>query len=209
MSFFDGPRGALHDRRWLAGAPAAGVALLPGLGQHPGHDHRVARALGAAGVETWGLDTAGHGLSEGDPERPGSLPELAADAQALLTVVRAERPTDAVIFVGHSLGAATAVTAVRAGLDCTGLIVIGTPSSVLGKDGSRGPALPDDLAVLALHGVDDRRAPVAAVRTWSARHPRMTLREYPDAGHDLLHEPVHRAVTADIVDWILRNEFPE
>jgi hypothetical protein len=29
------------------------------------------------------------------------------------------------------------------------------------------------------------------------------FREYADAGHDLLHEPVRVQVIADIVEWIL------
>jgi alpha-beta hydrolase superfamily lysophospholipase len=58
------------------------------------------------------------------------------------------------------------------------------------------------LPVLALHGVDDRRAPIDAIRDWTTRQPSVRLHEYADAGHDLLHEPVHARVTTDIADWI-------
>ncbi|MCP9623299.1 hypothetical protein NMK54_24450 [Nocardia otitidiscaviarum] len=63
------------------------------------------------------------------------------------------------------------------------------------------PLLPEGLPVLVVHGVDDRRAPIDRVRGW-ARTASVDFRAYPDAGHDLLHEPVHAEVTADIAEWV-------
>ncbi|WP_324193479.1 alpha/beta hydrolase [Nocardia otitidiscaviarum] len=63
------------------------------------------------------------------------------------------------------------------------------------------PLLPEGLPVLVVHGVDDRRAPIDRVRGW-ARTASVDFRAYPDAGHDLLHEPVHTEVTADIAEWV-------
>jgi pimeloyl-ACP methyl ester carboxylesterase len=54
-----------------------------------------------------------------------------------------------------------------------------------------------------VHGVDDRLAPIDAVREWVAARSGVVFHEYADAGHDLLHEPVHAQVTADIVEFVL------
>lgn len=236
MPYLAGARGRLHYRRSPAGQPHAVLALLPGTGQHSGHYHRFGRALAAAGIELWTLDTSGHGLSEGDPGRPGTLPELAADARVFLDEIR--RHTGSPLFLmGHSLGAATAAAVLGAATapgDCAGLVLCGTPAGVFAglppasargaeeavpgsrRAGSRpvrgsgadrtgaadpGPCFPAGLPVVLVHGVDDRRAPVDPVREWAARTG-TELREYADAGHDLLHEPVQARVTADIADWI-------
>ncbi|MRH91115.1 alpha/beta fold hydrolase [Nocardia sp. SYP-A9097] len=230
MPYFDGGRGRLHYRRQSVTDASARVALLPGTGQHSGHYHRFGRALENAGIELWTLDTSGHGLSEGDPDRPGTLPELAADARAFLDAI----PADSIpcVLMGHSLGAATALAALDshtaatfgAAVTLSGLILCGTPRAVLlgeppksargsatttasgrGRGvrlmGPAGPVVPEGIPVLVVHGVDDRRAPIEPVREW-ARHIVAEFREYPDAGHDLLHEPVHAVVSADIAEWI-------
>src|SRR5690242_17012981 len=100
MSFFDGARGRMHYRRWPVDNPAAAAVLLPGMGQHSGHYHRFARIPKSVGIEVWALDTAGHGLSEGDPNNPGTLVELVADAMQLIELVRAELPGTPLILMG-------------------------------------------------------------------------------------------------------------
>ncbi|MEU1983306.1 alpha/beta fold hydrolase [Nocardia sp. NPDC019395] len=226
MGFFDGSRGRLHYRdRPVDGARSA-LALLPGSGQHSGHYHEFARRLNTAGVAVWTLDTAGQGLSEGDPDRPGHLPELVEDAVRFVALVRVRTPDLPLTLMGHSLGAVTALAALGAAtpvpgvggddkapiddpvgpaLDAAvlaGLVLCGTPSRALG-------GVPDEIAplppVLAVHGVDDRRAPIEAVREWAHRRKSVALREYPDAGHDLLHERVRGRVAADIVQWTQEN----
>ncbi|MFE3541891.1 alpha/beta hydrolase [Nocardia sp. NPDC059177] len=197
MPYFDSDRGRLHYRRRPLDEPAARLVLLPGTGQHSGHYHRFAAALRPAGIELWALDTSGQGLSEGDPAAPGTLDELAADARGLLDLARADS-TSAPVLMGHSLGAATALTvAAEKPGDLAGLVVCGTPRrcAEIGVD--------PEPAVLAVHGVDDRRAPIDVIRLWTARHGSVDLREYADAGHDLLHEPVQQRVTADIAEWVL------
>ncbi|MFF2088318.1 alpha/beta hydrolase [Nocardia sp. NPDC058176] len=196
MPYFDGPRGRLHYRRWPVEDDAAVIVLLPGTGQHSGHYHRFAAALRSAGIELWTLDTSGQGLSEGDPDAPGTVAELAGDARGLLELVRSEAGA-APVLMGHSLGAVTALAVAAenpGGLG--GLVVCGTPRRALDN-------LPDlGLSVLAVHGIDDRRAPIDAIRLWTARHRSVDLREYADAGHDLLHEPVQHRVAADIAAWV-------
>lgn len=200
MPYFQGDRGRLHYRRWPADGddPIAVVEFLPGSGQHSGHYHRFGRALARHGIETWCLDTSGQGLSEGDPDHPGTLAELTADAAAMAALIRTERPGVPFVLAGHSLGAATCLAALAAIADLAGVAVTGTPERTV----AGGAELPPGLPILALHGVDDRRAPIDSVREWTARQRSVGLHEYTDAGHDLLHEPVHGAVTADIAQWI-------
>ncbi len=202
MPYFEGARGQLHYRRWPVSQPLVMVQWLPGSGQHSGHYHRFARALNAHGLEVWGLDTSGQGLSEGDPLAPGTLDELVADARAFALVMRRESPGIPLVLAGHSLGAATAIATVsgagRTDPGCVAMVLTGTPKRATAGDATP----PRDLPVLALHGVDDRRAPIDSVRDWTARGQSVGLREYADAGHDLLHEPVHARVAADIVEWI-------
>ncbi|MEV0079431.1 alpha/beta fold hydrolase [Nocardia neocaledoniensis] len=196
MPYFDSARGRLHYRHWSVDAAAATVVLLPGTGQHSGHYHRFAAALErTARIELWTLDTAGQGLSEGDPDAPGTIDELAADARGLLAEIGAgTRP----VLMGHSLGAVTALTvAAENPDDLGGLVVCGTPRR------AAEIAPPARLPVLAVHGVDDRRAPIDVIRLWTARHGSVDLREYADAGHDLLHEPVQQRVAADIAEWVV------
>lgn len=218
MPYFESGRGRLHYRRWPVVGAGAVVALLPGSGQHSGHYHRFAKGLGEAGVELWALDTAGQGLSEGEGERPGTLRELCGDAAGFVAEVR-EGARGPVVLMGHSLGAATALGALDSGLVGipAGLVVCGTPQTILRGEppkSARGagagagwtgaaPRLPAGLPVLVVHGVDDRRTPIDPVREW-ARTAGAEFREYADAGHDLLHEPVQGEVTADIAGWIGR-----
>ncbi|MBF6299399.1 alpha/beta hydrolase [Nocardia amamiensis] len=229
MPFFDGARGRLHYRRWPMENALYSVVLLPGIGQHSGHYHRFARAMNSAAAEVWALDTSGHGLSEGDPRRPGTLTELADDATRFVELVRAAQPRP-VILMGHSLGAVTALATLGAAVpdpahatpdsaasasdyplrpalparELAGLVLSGVPKRALGggAPGAPGTPLPRELPVLAVHGVDDRRAPIDAIRVWTSRHESVDLRQYTDAGHDLLHEPVHARVTADVANWI-------
>ncbi|MFD3591955.1 alpha/beta hydrolase [Nocardia sp. NPDC058640] len=197
MPYFDSERGRLHCRRWAVEEPAARLALLPGTGQHSGHYHRFAAALRSARIELWALDTAGQGLSEGDPDAPGTLDELTADAGRFLDIVGGDH-TDAPVLMGHSLGAVTALhLAAEKTCDLAGLVLCGTP-----RRAAHTVANPH-LRTLAVHGVDDRRAPIDVIRLWTARHRSVDLREYADAGHDLLHEPVRDRVASDIAEWVL------
>ncbi|MDO3645413.1 alpha/beta hydrolase [Nocardia mangyaensis] len=197
MPYFDSPRGQLHYRRWVVEEATAVLVLLPGTGQHSGHYHRFAGALRSAAIELWALDTSGQGLSEGDPDAPGTVRELVADARALLELVRAEA-VPAPVLMGHSLGAVTALAVAAENPDeLGGLVICGTPRRALDSTPDLG------LSVLAVHGIDDRRAPIDVIRLWTARHRSVDLREYADAGHDLLHEPVQHRVAADIAQWVL------
>lgn len=215
MGFFEGVSGRLHYRHRPVEEAASGLVLLPGTGQHSGHYHEFARRLNHAGIAVWTLDPAGQGLSEGDPAASPVLADLVADAAGLFAVARAQAPRLPLTLMGHSLGAVTALAvlgAIPPGSDSAvaadpavppdvpvGVVLCGTPSRALDdRPDAVAPRLPP---VLAVHGVDDRRAPIDPVRAWARRRESVELREYTDAGHDLLHERVRTRVTADIVQW--------
>ena len=193
VPFFDGVSGQIHYRSWRVDDPAAGLIFLHGRGQHSGDYHRFARLLNRSGIEMWALDHVGHGLSEGELGNHGSIEDLAANAETLAGIARAERPQLPLVLMGHSLGAATALSVEPHGF--AALVLCGTP-----KAATAGQQ--PDLPTLVVHGVDDRLTPIDPIREWVAGLPSAHLLEYPDAGHDLLHERVHREVTAAVAGFI-------
>lgn len=198
MPFFDGVNGQVHYRRWLVDAPRVGLVFLHGRGQHSGNYHRFARALNGSGIEVWAIDHVGHGLTEGAWDETVEITDLGEDAARLAEIARADRPGVPLAVMGHSLGAASALAAVRS-TDFDAVVLCGTPRSV----GSAGVVAPD-CPTLVVHGVDDRLARVDAVREWVGKQSGVEVIEYPDAGHDLLHEPVHAVVTAAVGEFMLR-----
>lgn len=211
LTFFEGATGRIHRRHWPVDEPRAGVVFAHGFGQHTGHYHRFAAALAREHIEMWGLDLAGHGLSEGVQGVAGEVTDHAADIATLTEIAaRSQRP---LVVMGHSLGAASVLAALpEVGPHCVGVVLCGTPRNAA-STGTARLIRDSGLPVLVVHGVDDRLAPIEPVRHWVAsvaesvrggRGPSaVELREYTDAGHDLLHEPVHRTVTADVAAFVL------
>jgi alpha-beta hydrolase superfamily lysophospholipase len=202
MPFFDGARGRVHYRTWTVDRPRAVLVFLHGRGQRSADYHRFARVLRAREIEMWAIDHAGHGLSEGEPGVRVGLPDLAADAVRLIALARTARPATPTVLMGHSLGAATAVEAMAppswAASGVAAVVLCGTPRQVAAAAGGQ-PGVP----TLVVHGVDDRLAAIGPVRAWAAAAPGVQLREFPDAGHDLLHEPVRDTVAAAVADFML------
>jgi alpha-beta hydrolase superfamily lysophospholipase len=201
MPFFDGAAGRIHYRTWNTDAASVGIVFAHGIGQHTGNYHRFAAGLGARGIALWGIDLAGHGLSEGELDAAGSVESHAADLSALTAI--AEDTGIPLVLMGHSLGAASALALLRTDAGrFRAAVLCGTPRSATRPEFARACA-DSRLPVLAVHGIDDRLAPIEPVRAWAVQVPNLQLDEFPDAGHDLLHEPVHRAVTRDIAEFVL------
>jgi alpha-beta hydrolase superfamily lysophospholipase len=198
VPFIEGVSGRVHYRTWSAESPGAVVVFLHGYRQSSSDYHRFGRALTRSGIEAWAIDHAGHGLSEGDPAAVPAVADLGENAQRLVGLAAVGGLP--IFVMGHSLGSATALAVLNApaAIPIDGLILCGIPKRV-----SESAVTAPNLPILAVHGVDDRLAPIDAVREWVGHHPQVELREYVDAGHDLLHEPVAPAVTADVVRWIL------
>lgn len=203
MPFFEGVTGAVHYRSWTTEHPRLALVFLHGLGQNSGHYHRFARVLNTEGIDVWAIDHVGHGLTEGELSDASQIAQLADNARQLAEIVHSERSGVPVALMGHSLGAATAVTTLVK--DATGfdaVVLCGTPRSTTGK---ASDLTDTTLPLLAVHGVDDRMAPIDAVRQWIATVPGATLREFDDAGHDLLHEKVHRTVSLEVASFLLEH----
>ncbi|TQC48592.1 alpha/beta hydrolase [Rhodococcus sp. WS4] len=202
MPFFDGHSGQVHYRHWSAvGGPVAQLVFLHGMGQHTGHYHRFARGLTTAGIGVWGIDQAGHGLSEGD--HPGPVADLAEDAALLTRLAEQHAPDVPLALMGHSLGAAVSMELLLrgdSGFRCA--ILCGMPKTAAVPQTAEGLGSAG-IPLLAVHGVDDRIAPIDPVRDWAAGVRGLEFREFDDAGHDLLHEKVHATVTAVVRDFVL------
>ena len=200
MPFFNGVGGQINYRVWSLESPEAIVVFLHGLGQQSTDYHRFGRACNRRGIEVWALDHLGHGLSEGDPTKKAALEDLAANAYILLGIAGTARPREPITLMGHSLGAGTALlTASPAAVRIHrlhGVALCGTPKSVALQNFDAPP-----VPTLLVHGVDDRISPIAPIREWARNRTALELREYPDAGHDLLHEPVHGAVTDTLTEF--------
>ncbi|WP_157574438.1 alpha/beta hydrolase, partial [Nocardia jejuensis] len=201
MPFFNGLHGLVHYRRWPVQRPSAVVVLLHGLGQQSADYRHFNRFLNRYDIDVWAIDHIGHGLSEGDAARVAPVEHLAAHTVQLLERVRREIPEAPLALIGHSLGAGTALitmgsesAAVRS---VSAVALTGTPNKVLELN-TPAPPVP----TLVLHGQDDRRAHLDPIRTWSATRPTVTMREFPDAGHDLLHEPVRHAVAGALLGFL-------
>ncbi|MEU0541326.1 alpha/beta fold hydrolase [Nocardia sp. NPDC005978] len=200
--FFDGAGGRMNYRIWRCdGDPAAVMVFLHGIGQSSALYHRYARAMNHGGIEVWGLDHPGHGLSEGEPNTMPPIPVLVANAELFLGMAHTARPDTPLVLAGHSLGAGVALLATHAGGDAArqlcALALTGTPSRDVIME-LPAPRVP----TLLLHGADDRIAPMEPVRRWASRSHGTRFHEFPDAGHDLLHEPVHREIQSLITDFV-------
>ena len=208
MPFFDGRTGQVHFRHWPAAGgavPTVSLVFLHGLGQHSGQYHRFAGAMTASGIDVWAIDHTGHGLSEGDPGVGAPLSDLAADAATLADIALAELPEVPQAVMGHSLGAVTALTMLaHRDHDFASAVLCGIPRSAVEQHG--WAELSDaGIPVLVVHGTDDRIAPVDPVRDWARTLRNVEMREFEDAGHDLLHEKVHASVTNVSREFLLAH----
>ena len=203
MPFFEGVTGAVHYRSWTTAHPRLVLVFLHGLGQNSGHYHRFARILNTEDIDVWAVDHVGHGLTEGELSDASQIDGLADNALQLADIARAERAGVPTALMGHSLGAATAIAALIKNPDgfCAA-VLCGTPKSTTGKSTDLIDAT---VPLLAVHGVDDRLAPIDAVRAWIGSVPGAELREFDDAGHDLLHEKVHRTVSLEAAQFLLTH----
>jgi len=201
MPFFEGLNGRIHYRTWSIHQRHAIVVFLHGRGQHSGDYHRFSRAMRRHQIEIWAIDHVGHGLSEGESQSI-SLGELAANTVHLVGAAQAGA-TAPLVLMGHSLGAATALIVMRSNTPevraITAVVLCGTPEQVA-TPALGGPAVP----TLVLHGVDDRMTPIEPIREWASRNPVVDMREYPNAGHNLLHEPIRSIVTDDVAQFVLQ-----
>lgn len=115
----------LFVRRWAAvGQPRASVLFFHGITGYSGPYGRMfAERLAAGGYSVYGMDLRGHGLSDGKRGDYPSGERLARDLAETVAFVKAR--SKRVVVLGHSLGALSAMIAVKScpeGID--GLVLL-------------------------------------------------------------------------------------
>lgn len=94
-------------RAWpTAGSTRAAVVISHGGGEHSGRYGHVAGRLNAAGYEVYALDHRGHGTSDGERMRFGSVDPLAADLREMVRIAAEAVPARKPFLLAHSMGAA-------------------------------------------------------------------------------------------------------
>ena len=118
----------LRTRHWPAGTPRAAVLLVHGLGEHSGRYEHVGDQLAAAGLETFGWDHRGFGMSGGERSWVGDWAQLHDDVEDRLAATRAAVPGTPVVLYGHSLGGLIALGYCVAGRPLPDLLVLSAPA---------------------------------------------------------------------------------
>jgi len=115
-------------REWpIAGAPAAVVQLVHGIGEHIGRYDHVARRLNAWGYAVRGHDHFGHGASTG---ARGGLPtvlRLVDDLALVVDDTRKAFPGTPLVLLGHSLGGLVAASFVARRVRHVDALVLSSP----------------------------------------------------------------------------------
>ncbi len=110
----------------------------------------LAKPFHEAGINVLLYDARNHGKS--DPDSFSSLPRFAEDLDHALAWVKANRPSDQILVMGHSIGAAAAILAASRRSDIgllLGLSGFAHPHLVLGRHLNR-PWLPPFLRTLIM-----------------------------------------------------------
>lgn len=167
----------LFAQHWLAEQPRAVVAVIHGLGEHSTRYAHVAAHLNANGYAVSAFDLRGHGQSGGQPRAyTPSFEHYRQDVDVWLARVRADFPTLPVFLMGHSMGAAIAVT-----------YVLTRPTALAGLIASSGALQPGkDVSplLIAVGKVLARLAPTLPTLNieprWLTRDPAMLKRALAD-----------------------------
>jgi alpha-beta hydrolase superfamily lysophospholipase len=127
------------------GDTRAVVVIAHGAAEHALRYERFARALNAAGIETWAADHRGHGQTsrlEGRGDLgAGGWNALVADVGQLIDLARAARPGVPVVLLGHSMGSSAAQQYAPDGSrSIDALVLSGSTARVAPREGETPPA---------------------------------------------------------------------
>jgi alpha-beta hydrolase superfamily lysophospholipase len=136
---YNGPHELVHTsdgktlfvRCWNpASEPAVSVLIFHGITGYSGpYGPMIAEQLAGAGIGVFAMDLRGHGLSDGVRGDYPSLARLADDISETVTLVKSK--SRKLIALGHSLGALSAVVAVKnRPHDIDGLVVLSAARKV-------------------------------------------------------------------------------
>jgi acylglycerol lipase len=193
---FQGKDGlSLYAQAWTPAEARASMIVVHGLGEHSGRYLNVVNHFGPKGFAVYGYDHRGFGKSAGTRAFTASFDDFLDDLDTFVGDVRARRPGEKIVVVGHSMG---------------GLIVL------------RWAALrsPDVAAVVSsgaalVPGASVSKAKIAAARILSRLSPTLAMANEVDPA-DLSHDQavvkayeddplVLRKITARLGYEILRS----
>ena len=97
---------SLFYRYWPATGSATGhaVIVLHGIGYHSAPYKVIADALNPRGIDVYGLDARGHGLSCGPRGHVGTPAQVAEDLTAMVVLAKQRRLGTKVFLLGDSMG---------------------------------------------------------------------------------------------------------
>jgi acylglycerol lipase len=97
---------SLFYRYWPATESWSGhvAIVLHGIGYHSGPYKVIAEELNPRGIDVYGLDARGHGLSCGRRGYIGSAAQVAADVASLVERIKKDRPAASIFLLGDSMG---------------------------------------------------------------------------------------------------------
>jgi alpha-beta hydrolase superfamily lysophospholipase len=114
--------------------------MLHGFGEHIGRYQHVIAAVTASGHPVWGMDLAGHGLSDGSRADVGRLADVLADVGKLVAMATADLGiapegssataghTAKPVMFGHSMGGALAAAYAVSRPEDLGAVVLSAPA---------------------------------------------------------------------------------
>lgn len=117
---------SLFYRYWPAHNWNGRIAIvLHGIGFHSGPYKVIADALNPSGIDVYGLDARGHGLSQGRRGFLATPLQVQADVLAMIRFVRQQRPEAKVFLIGDSLGANLVLNYAKTdGQEINGLVLL-------------------------------------------------------------------------------------
>jgi alpha-beta hydrolase superfamily lysophospholipase len=96
---------SLFYRHWPAfGRSNHAVIVLHGIGFESGPYKVVAEGLNPRGIDVYGLDARGHGLSSGPRGYTGSAAQVADDVAAMVRFVKQQHRSSSIFLLGDSMG---------------------------------------------------------------------------------------------------------
>jgi acylglycerol lipase len=110
------------------------VVVLHGIGYHSAPYKVVADALNPRGIDVYGLDARGHGLSCGRRGYLGNPKQVAADLAAMIEFVKRQRPGARIFLVNDSMGCNYALDYAKDNQDqLAGVVLLGPVLGVNNK----------------------------------------------------------------------------
>jgi alpha-beta hydrolase superfamily lysophospholipase len=125
----------LFYRYWPAANSWRGyvVVVLHGIGYHSSPYRVVAEDLNPRGIDVYGLDARGHGLSCGRRGYIGTAEQVAADVACLVQFIKRDRPAARVFLLGDSMGCNYALDYARHNSDSLAGLTLLAPAFYVDK----------------------------------------------------------------------------